>query len=174
MADQILKKTATGNYTADSVKKYVQEIKELYDRDFSEQRERLTTLRDENRRLREEVSAYRQKEYSICAAVLKAEQMAEKIIAEAEFAARKRMVDAEDFEKKSKRLVDSYIERLFSIEKNIAELLNEAIRTTSTLKESGLAEVNEAYGSAADIYHIINGLKKASEESEAAEESVAV
>jgi SMC interacting uncharacterized protein involved in chromosome segregation len=175
MTEKILKKTAAGNYKAASVKKYVQEIKDLYDRDFDEQRDRMISLRDENKRLREEVGVYRQKEGSISAAVVKAEQVAEKIIAEAEVVARKKIAEADDFEKKAKRLVDSYIGRLYAIEKNIAELLKDAIHTTSSLKESGIVEeVNEAYGDAAEIYHMLSSLGKSEREAEEPKRPIAV
>lgn len=174
MTENILKKTAAGNYRADSVKKYVKELKTLYDQGFAELRERMITLRDENRRLRENIGRYKLKERSISTAVVTAEEVAQRIVAEAEFNARKRIAEAEEYEKRTKRIVDSYIERLFTIEKSIAALLNEVIETASALKEGEEGTLKDAYESAAEIYHMLNGLKNTGPEKGELAHSIAV
>ena len=139
MEEHVLKKTAAGNYTAESVKKYVKTLKELYDKDFAEQKNRMIALRDENRSLKEELNAFRAKERSIAAAVVAAEQIAQGILDEANVQASKRIREADEFEHRTKRLIDSYMERLYGIEKGISDLLNEIVGTAASLQEGGYA-----------------------------------
>lgn len=154
---EVLKKTAAGNYTADSVKKYVMQIKNLYDNDFNEMRSRMIALRDENRLMKEELEEYHAKEKYISATVLKAEQLSQHIKDEAEFQARKRINDAVDLEQLAKLHVRQSVEKLYEIQRSVALLLNHVIDTTTALKE---AQINHepALKNAAEIYQFINGV----------------
>jgi chromosome segregation ATPase len=154
----ILKKTPAGNYTSDSVKKYVKELKNLYDKDFNEMRARMIFLRDENRHIKEELEEYKDKERYISATVLRAEQMAQHIRDEAEFLAKKRINDAEDAERKARQNVDRAMERLHVIQKSLAALLNEVIETTQGLKEEIEPAHDPHLEKAAEVYRFINGI----------------
>lgn len=156
---EVLKKTAAGNYTADSVKKYVTQIKNLYDNDFNEMRSRMIALRDENRRLKDELEEFQAKEKYISATVLKAEQLSQHIKDEAEFQARKRIKDAEDLERQAKLHVQQSVEKLYAIQRSVALLLNHVIDTTTSLKETQDIHA-PVLQSAAEIYQFINGVTR--------------
>ncbi len=160
----VLKKTAAGNYRAESVKRYVKELKELYDRDFDEIRGRLVSLSDENKYLRDELDTYAAKEKYIATAILKAEDIAQQIIDEAEKNAKIVKSAADNYEANMKAKVNDYIKRLIDFEKNVSVLLDEVVHITALYKENDYDE-SIKMPSAADVYHILNSLRKEEETS---------
>jgi len=82
-----IKKTRTGKYAARDVDSYIAAFRADYERILKEQKERIITLREQNKQLKKRVDAYTENEKQICSVLIQAEITARKIIAEAEYTA---------------------------------------------------------------------------------------
>lgn len=127
-------------YLTRSKKVRQQEVDELsdkltqYEEDLAEQRDRLFSLREENRLLKDELERYRSNEKYMTETMINAQKTAERVIADAEVAAAKRLYGVQEQERRIRENIAGYQAQLIELERHASRLLSSIVETMSSLR----------------------------------------
>ncbi len=131
--------------SAEKAEKYNKSVAALptdYELEIRESRERMFNLREENRMLKEQLDEQKKNERYISGVMLNAEKAAEKIIADADFEAAKKIYAVKEQEKQLQVLIAKYTKELLEIQKIASGLLHDIVERVSALSQSGI-KVND-------------------------------
>ena len=110
-----LKKSIMGKYNAEDVDQLLSKVRNDYEACLKEQKDRIITLREQNRELSEIVAKYKNDERYIIGAIKRAEETAQFIIDEAQQKAKERIEDAQNEERQVKMTVEGCYQRLYGL-----------------------------------------------------------
>lgn len=125
-----LRRSFTGKYCAEDVDEFIREIKCDYEETLGEQRDRISSLRDENRQLLIIIEKYKVNENYIIDAITKAEEAADSIIKEAKQKAKMIIDSALREDEMMRRNFDLHCQRLIKL-KRASEAIFRAISKTT-------------------------------------------
>jgi cell division septum initiation protein DivIVA len=123
-----LKKSITGRYKAADVDNLLIKVRNDYEKCLKEQKNRIITLREENKELKETVGEYKNNERCIITAITKAEETAQSILREAEQKAQTIIEGAHAEEEQIKTEVKECYQRLCKL-KRASEAILRAVST---------------------------------------------
>lgn len=138
-------------------------LQQEYEQEIRDSRDRLFSLREENRILKEQLEDFRTNEKYIAGVMLSAKKAAEQIIADAEFEANKKIFAVQEEERQLQGLISKYTNELIEIQKITSGLLHDIVERVSQLSHNEVVEVidiplpKESY----------NNIRKIMEQSEA-------
>ena len=138
-------------------------LEKEYEKEIKDSRDRLFSLREENRILKEQLEDFKTNEKYIAGVMLSAKKAAEQIIADAEFEANKKIFSVQEEERQLQTLISRYTNELVEIQKITSGLLHDIVERVSQLSHNEIVEVidiplpKESY----------NNIRKIMEQSEA-------
>ncbi len=132
-----LKRSMTGKYNADDVDMLLLKVRNDYEDCLKEQRDRIMTMRDENRGLKLQLKRFIENEQYIVGAIARAEETAKSIVLEAQAQAADIVVKARNEEKQLNMAVAGCYQKLLRL-KGASEEIYRAM--SKTIGEQDTAE----------------------------------
>ena len=143
-----LKKSIMGKYNAADVDELLIKVRNDYEICLKEQKERITRLRNENKDMSERLKKFLENERYIIAAITKAEETAESILAQAKQKAIQELLSLRNEERQLRMSVSGSCERLKKIGE-VSESIHKAVS-----KALGEDETEEAVTPRPNIYRV--------------------
>jgi cell division septum initiation protein DivIVA len=130
-----LKKSIMGKYNAADVDRLLLKVRNDYEQCLKEQKDRIITLRDENRELNNQLVQFRQNEQYIIGAITRAEETAQTIIAEAQNQAKIIVQKAKSEEKLMKTAVEGCYQKLCRLKSASEEIYRAVTKAVGEQEE---------------------------------------
>lgn len=135
-----IKKTISGKYHAKEVEAYVKNLRNEYEKNLKEQRQRIIDLRDENRTMKSSLEEFKKSEKHLSDALIDANQKSEEIINKANIEAhhikREANVKLDLYNSK----IDEYRKKIYVIEDSAIKILKDVIIEVSKVREEQIRE----------------------------------
>jgi cell division septum initiation protein DivIVA len=112
-----LKRSITGKYNANDVDRLLLKVRNDYEKCLKEQKERIISLREENREIQSILEKHKSNEEYIIEVIARAEETADLIIKEADLKAKEKIEAAEKEERRLRYDIEVNCQRLYKLKR---------------------------------------------------------